>query len=817
MAYQLHYTSSADGLSGYPGFQFVAVSPGLPTGLEYVVSRYLSYRLPPSVPPLPDAEEIDRLPTAFCYDMSPYGPILACCRYLGVDYSGRPGNFFGHAIVATQEELSGLRPIEFWKASWWAAGPSAGEPKGILPQLTMVRPDSVIEPRRILKELSVRDGAPGLLATIVDTTLRVMENAKGQIILIAQDIERIVTWIAAISYSLPYSLIADLSFITFTAEPGEVPFRLVGTNTSVWRERGARGYGFDLDELSAPEECREPGRFGMAVAQAWRTGDLLRIDSISELAGLLLPAKGEARTSNAINDCETAAALAQMCAGEPLAPGDVAHIIDVLQRTPGRLPEQAWQALAGDADHDYELALAAWRAAGRLGRTRETDQIGVSCVRRALQNPSYRRRLHDPGPLTGTAKFAASEAVRAALQAARALRDVAEIAWVSTTSRLQVEQGAVEEAAQATIADDLGGLEAALVAVPEEYASCFISGAVTGLESAPEHVRTANLTSEVCRRVANREWRPWPHVGSIVLADIARQEPARRVELTGQMLGLSRELRATAEDIDELLAEVWPEPPSAWERRLLLNDVSSLQWEKARYQLLAFVARPWDRITIRQSAEYEIACRICQLDNGQNATLVAIDACLIRILHEIGKGTERQRFERALQLEHYLPRGSTTVAAGVAEDVARVVVGFPPSFQAALMARRASPEGPQLQSELRALWLSEQRNDPVILANLAEVAIDLQRNGGADPALEAHVAKRSRASGLSQHVFSELDRRDRSLGEGFHQLMGERVTHLPRRKRGWIKLGDGLVKKYLRDSDEDGASGGGPTRADLPT
>ena len=40
MAHQLHYTSSATGLSGYPGFQFVAVGSGVPQGVEDVVTRY---------------------------------------------------------------------------------------------------------------------------------------------------------------------------------------------------------------------------------------------------------------------------------------------------------------------------------------------------------------------------------------------------------------------------------------------------------------------------------------------------------------------------------------------------------------------------------------------------------------------------------------------------------------------------------------------------------------------------------------------------------------------------------------------------------
>lgn len=805
MALQLHYTSSATGLSGYPGFQFVAVSSGLPPGVEYIVAQYLSYQLPPSAPPLPNKEEMAKLPIAFSYDPSDYGPVLACCRYLGRDYSGRPGNFFGHAVLAKQSELDGLRPIEFWRAPWWANQPSLDQPDNALPALTLTTSHLAVEPNRVLREISARDEAVALLSVIVEMALRGLDHPEARVILVAEDPERIVTWIAAISYSLPYWLVARLSFVTFTAAPGDVPYRLVGTNQTVWREGNWPGSAFDLDALRMPEECPEPGRLAIAVAQAWRNSDLLRIDAISEIAEALRPASGNPIMGAAIVDCETAAILAQMCAGEALSVADAQMAIDVLEHSPRRLPNRVWLALTDDVIQDYDLELAAWRAAGHIGRYEEASRIGVRCIRRALQDPMDRQRLRSPGPLQGQAQSEASKLVCDALLSARDLRDVAEIAWVSAIAQVPVKPDDVQAAALAAVSDETVDVEDALATVPGEYADCLIRGALAGLESVSEPTRRINLTSEACRRLDDRDWSLWPRVGIIVLADIARREAFRRLSLTVQLLRLSQQLSSTSEDIDALLRDVWRDLPSAMERRQLLGEIPSFQSYNARYALLCFVARPWDRITVRQPAEYEIACRVLGLNKKDNFSTVVPDAWLIKALHEIWKGSMQQRIERVYQVDRYLQEGSPEVAIGVADGIATALMGFPPSIQADLVAQR--PQS-QISNALRALWLDERRKDSVAIANLAEVAVYLQRRGSADSAaLVLQLGQLNSEPGASKRVLKILDKRDKALARDFRQMMGQQIDRQSRSDSGgWVrsKFGNGLLmNKYRRQSDED--------------
>ena len=233
-AYQLHYTSSARGLAGYPGFQFVALSPGTPAAAEHAVSRYLTYQPPPSVPAQLGPAEMARLPLAFGYALEQGHPVLTLCRYSGRDYSGRFGNFFGHAIFAEPDDLKGLRPIEFWAASWWAD--TAAEP-GLardLPTLSRLWPGDATDPTEVQLMLAKgRDQAYLFLELLIDAVLQAMDKAAGRVILLADDVNDIAMWIAAVSYSLPYSMTRDLSFVTYSANPDQAPYRVVGTTRDV--------------------------------------------------------------------------------------------------------------------------------------------------------------------------------------------------------------------------------------------------------------------------------------------------------------------------------------------------------------------------------------------------------------------------------------------------------------------------------------------------------------------------------------------------------------------------------------------------------
>ncbi len=289
MAWELAYTSVARGPTGRSGFQFVATSPGTPPGVTRLVTPYMTYRPPPGAPAAPTDEELAAFPTALAYGRQGGYLVLARCRYTGRDYSGRYGNFLGRALVATPEEMEGLRPIEFWHAPIWDRPPGGdqgvvadgGPWHGARPATATdapaptasLTPGAAFDPDALVAWLA-REHEHDRLAALLDAVAGVLTGGHGRVVLVSADAERIARWIALVSYSLPAELAADLSFTTYTDAPETAAQVLVGTVPAAW----PRG-GFRLDE---PAGTARPGRFARVLTGCWRRGDLDGIDAVGE-------------------------------------------------------------------------------------------------------------------------------------------------------------------------------------------------------------------------------------------------------------------------------------------------------------------------------------------------------------------------------------------------------------------------------------------------------------------------------------------------------------------------------------------------------
>ena len=290
MAWDLRYTSAACGPTGRSGFQFVAATPGTPPEVMRAATPYMAYRPPPSAPPAPGPEALAGFPVSFAYGREGDHAVLARCHYTGRDYSGRYGNFAGHAVVAEPPEMEGLRPIELWESPVWS-GPPGGAPDLV--------PGEAFDPDALVAWLA-RERAHDRLAALLDAVTAALAGGHGRVVLVSRDTGLVARWIALLSYSLPASLAAHLSFTTYTADPDSAPQLVVGTVPDL-----APRDAFDLDApgLDAPgldrpgldgpglggpgldgrAVAREPGRFARVVAGCWRTGDLDGIDAVGEL------------------------------------------------------------------------------------------------------------------------------------------------------------------------------------------------------------------------------------------------------------------------------------------------------------------------------------------------------------------------------------------------------------------------------------------------------------------------------------------------------------------------------------------------------
>ncbi|MER6569634.1 hypothetical protein ABT288_26450 [Streptomyces sp. NPDC001093] len=275
MAGQAHYTSAPPSAADrHGGFRFTAVSPAARPALGLL--RPLTGYTPP-----PGAVPSAGYPMAFAYDRPDDDTaVLTRTRFTGRDYTGRLGNHFCHALCAGPGELAGLRPVELWDTPQWAPSP-APDDGHVLPDLAELVPGSAVGPDRVRRLLDATgEAGVRLLERLLAVALRALAGEGTGATLVSADPERVVDWIAAVSYTLPAGLAARLTFTTYTARPEDDHRHLTGTRP----ETGERAPApvFDLDGLREdgdPEPCAT-ARF---LAGAWGSGRLDVVDTVAEL------------------------------------------------------------------------------------------------------------------------------------------------------------------------------------------------------------------------------------------------------------------------------------------------------------------------------------------------------------------------------------------------------------------------------------------------------------------------------------------------------------------------------------------------------
>ena len=162
---QLYYTSCETGLAGYGGYQFNAVTPGTsPVVMREVEDRSV-YEPPRWLLADPCLDEPEAYPIALSYAKSEAtdAVIVTHVMFAGTDYSGRPGNYFAHALVTSTPgpDFGPLLPAELWGADLWHSTPIESNE---LPELPGPLPRGVVDragvqafPRRP----RYRESAPG--------------------------------------------------------------------------------------------------------------------------------------------------------------------------------------------------------------------------------------------------------------------------------------------------------------------------------------------------------------------------------------------------------------------------------------------------------------------------------------------------------------------------------------------------------------------------------------------------------------------------------------------------------------------------------
>ena len=255
---QLYYTSCETGLAGYGGYQFNAVTPGTsPLVMREVEDRSV-YEPPRWLIAEPALDEPEVYPVALSYAKSEAtgAVILTQVVFAGTDYSGRPGNYFAHALVTATPgpDLGPLLPAELWGADFWH-----GTPVGFteLPELPGPLPRGDIDRAGVQAFLDAR-GTAKVLPELLTAVWRAMVGDR-LVLLASREANEIIWWIAAVSYLLGERLAAEMTFTTYSHRPAYSRHHLIGIESDALPPDADSSFQlFDLDEGKTPGGAVHP-------------------------------------------------------------------------------------------------------------------------------------------------------------------------------------------------------------------------------------------------------------------------------------------------------------------------------------------------------------------------------------------------------------------------------------------------------------------------------------------------------------------------------------------------------------------------------
>ena len=269
---QAFYTSCSSGLRGGKGFQINAATPTIEASTLELIERIGVYVPPVSSPTRPTSEETEHFPLALLfYRVQDGRTILGQSKYVGVDYSGRYGNYFSHCLV-TQDlnrAQTAFLPIELWRSRTWTTQESTSVS---IPSIDCPEVGGVIGPLRVNEFLTQRNRLEhyAALLTAVEGAL-----TTGKRVVVVDESESIALWIASVSYALPRHLAWLLTFNTYVKNPYQTDVLIAGTTRD-------SDFAFSPQEIDHQYSVFDfagnrfsrltPSNFAMSAAAAYRDG-----------------------------------------------------------------------------------------------------------------------------------------------------------------------------------------------------------------------------------------------------------------------------------------------------------------------------------------------------------------------------------------------------------------------------------------------------------------------------------------------------------------------------------------------------------------
>jgi GTPase-associated protein 1, N-terminal domain type 2/GTPase-associated protein 1, C-terminal domain/GTPase-associated protein 1, middle domain len=584
---QLYYTSCEIGLSGFAGFQFNAVTPGLSPDVLRNVESLTAYRPPHWLSVRPTAAEIQACPVNLVYTSTP-ATILANVVFVGTDFSQRSGNYFAHALVSQTgvDAFEGILPIEFWGSPIWVSEPIRRTELPRLPQLPEPSPDGPLsraDVARFLDGGSRREHLAVLLTAAENAVLR----GGRPIVIVHPDTVEAARWIAAISFLLRPAVARRLSFSTYHRSPGHIDVHVTATlpdSDFDVNEGSFRSY-IVLDEATgrisdvAPEPAADllvRAGPGQAAALWEHAARLARItgDSLADWHPALVMAAVLDGPEVTTSDLDALSGwLLQHAAG--VSPGERGAVLRRILGNPAFRPRHlAALATMSRLDGDHELAVRIERAVAEVELRRVADPAGTD--------------IGTGVPIvTAEGKAFAVSQCAERLAGASAPVAISLLGW-STDLGLELAEATLRACGERILGPQL-------VARPDEDTLGVLAGARPLIEGALAHlVAVAGLQPEAVVRalaaglddVASkaRVTLPDPLAEAALMASVSKH-PENRMAALSQFLAHDRDgsLRLS----ERLLGRIWPE--GRWTAAETLAAIGALEPER----VLAEPVRAW--------------------------------------------------------------------------------------------------------------------------------------------------------------------------------------------------------------------------------
>jgi hypothetical protein len=544
---QLYYTSCEHGLGGYGGYQFNAATPGVPPAVLREVEERTVYA-PPRWLAVPDQDDPEAYPVAFSYGTSHSTGSTITARVVsaGNDYSGRPGNYFAHALVTSTPELDfgPLLPAELWEAAVWRSTPVEDHE---LPELAGPLAPGVVDRPKAQAFLDARE-AEGVLPALLTAAGRAMAGERP-LLLVTHDVTENAWWIAALSYLLGERMARQLTFTTYSHRPGYSRYHVTGALPGTLPPEASASFQiFDFAAARTPAGAVHPlaailaGTGVMAAAGLWQQAGAFASGAEAGLDDWLAPVAAAAGLLGRTLSPEQAGAVAGWLPGTVgwMPPG----LADVAL---GVLLAQPTGTLADEQLHDL-LSLAR-----RLPAPPRADHLERLLAERAIARIA-RGEPAVPTPPGRPAGRAACDVAVEALDTATPRQALAVLEWTAA-SGITLPEAELERFGRTRLGPEVPEQELARIV---RFHMAIRRGLLERLAGESPEVTRALLAGPAGTHLERKDLADHPELTELWLLESAargRVQPLRAYdEITDIREATGRSPRADA----TLLNQLWP-------------------------------------------------------------------------------------------------------------------------------------------------------------------------------------------------------------------------------------------------------------------